>query len=102
MPFQPLGSINTSLWRYQSADPISGLITENYVNLIEVKKMKVYRDAAGYSPVGSPPIMTANVGVNPKVWLWFSTDRIDDRDADLTLTGLEAASFISELDAIYT
>jgi hypothetical protein len=103
MPFQPLGSINTSLWRYQSADPISGLVTENYVNLIEVKKMKVYRDAASVIP--NPQVTPAPflaLGPNPKVWLWFSTDRIDDRDADLILSGPEAASFITELDKIYT
>jgi hypothetical protein len=97
MPFQPLGSINTALWRYQSFDPISGFTTENYINLIEMKKMKIYRDAAGFS--GSPPV--ANVGPNPKVWLWFDTDRVDTRDADLTLSGLEAIAFIADLDAIY-
>jgi hypothetical protein len=106
MPFQPLGSINTSLWRYASADLVTGLVTENYVNLIEVKKMKVFRDVTGqsvtggiFTPNGSPPI---NVGPNPKVWLWFATNRIDDRDADLTLSGSEAKEFIAQLDAIYT
>jgi hypothetical protein len=104
MPFQPLGSINTSLWRYASQDAVSGLICENYVNLIEIRKMKVFRDIAGtivngvFQPAGSPPV---TVGQSPKVWIWFQTNRIDDRDADLTLSGDEAKSFIGELDAIY-
>jgi hypothetical protein len=104
MPFQPLGSINTSLWRYQSADPITGFVTENYVNLIEVKKIKVYRDAA--TPIPNPqvnhPAPFLAVGPQPKVWIWFQTDRLDTRDPDLTLSGLEAASFITELDKFYT
>ncbi len=98
MPFQPLGSINTALWRYQSADSITGNVTDNYINLSEMSKMKVYRDASGFS--GSPP--TGNVGQNPKVWIWFNTDRLDSRDADLTLSGTEAAAFITDLDLLYT
>ena len=95
MPFQPLGSINTALWRYQSMDSITGFVTENYINLSSMSKMKVYRDAQA----GSPPI----VGPNPKVWIWFNKpDRVDSRDADLTLSGVEAAAFILDLDLLYT
>lgn len=85
MPFQSTGSINTALWRSQSTDPVSGVVTENYINLSEVKKMKTLRDSS-----------------NPKVWLWFQTDRLDSRDADLILSGAEAAVFLAALDGLYT
>ena len=93
MPFQPLGSVNVALWRFQSTDPISGIIIDNYINLSGIAKMKFNR-----ADITDPNSSHSQV----KVWFWFGIDHLDNRDPDLTLNGSEAVSFINDIDNIFT
>jgi hypothetical protein len=83
MPFQKDSSIDTALWRYQTL--LNSVVTvEQYVNLGQVKYMKINR-----------------IGPNAHVWIWYDLNKSKDKEPDVVLEGDAAVQFYTDMDTVF-
>lgn len=88
--FQSESAVDTAFWRYQDLDSQGRVVSENYVNLGQVKYMQTVRVNA--------PIVG---GQTDQVSIWYET-KTKDTNPDQILSGAAATRFLADMDSVFT